>query len=273
MKRLCAIADLPRSTFYFRLQPKPREESDLVLRSRLQESQNTLNFTYGAKRMARHLLETYGEIYNHKRIANRMALWNLHAKIRRRRHPDSYYRKQKLEKASLPTNLLNRDFTAERPNQKLVTDVTFFRVDQGWLYLSAIQDLHNNEIIGYSFSRRLDMKFILATVDNVQNKVSWNGALFHSDRGWTYTNPSFTERLASLNLTQSLSRIGNPWDNAVIESFFGLLKSEIFYTVKLRLPADQLQGIIERYIEFYNKERILKKLGYLSPFQYRKLIA
>jgi len=101
----------------------------------------------------------------------------------------------------------------------------------------------------------------------------YTGAFFHSDRGWTYTNPSFTERLASLNLTQSLSRIGNPWDNAVIESFFGLLKSEIFYTVKLRLSADQLQGIIERYIKFYNKERIQKKLGYLSPFQYRKLIA
>lgn len=141
-----------------------------------------------------------------------------------------------------------------------MTDVTFFRVDQGWLYLSAIQDLHNNEIVGHSFSPRFDMKFIFASIESLKKVNSWNGALFHSDRGWKYTNPSFTETLASLNLRQSLSRIGNPWDNAVIESFFGLLKSEIHYSSKLRLSADELQLIIERYINIYNNERIQKKL-------------
>lgn len=223
--------------------------------------------------MAKHLQSTYGESYNHKRIANRMARWNLNAKIRRRRHPDGYYRKLKIEKEASPTNLLNRDFSAPGPNQKLVTDVTFFRVDQGWLYLSAIQDLHNNEIVGHSFSQRLGMKFIFASIESLQKRNSWNGALFHSDHGWTYTNPSFTEKLASLNLRQSLSRIGNPWDNAVIESFFGLLKSEIHYSSKLRLSAEELQLIIERYIKFYNNERIQKKLGYQSPVRYREMIA
>lgn len=273
MKRLCVIAGLPRSTFYFGLQPKRREENDQVLRQRLQESQERLDFTYGAKRMAKHLQEEYGEVYNHKRVADRMVRWGLNAKIRRRRYPDRYYRERKAEQASLPANHLKRDFSADRPKQKLVTDVTYFRVVGGWLYMSAIQDLHNKEILAHSVSGRLDMDLVLKSLGALPDDGSMRGCLFHSDRCWTYTHRAFITKLAILDLTQSLSRKGNPWDNAVIENFFGLLKSEIHYNPRSPLSANELQTILERYIGFYNKGRIQKKLGYRTPVQYRESIA
>lgn len=223
--------------------------------------------------MAKQLKEKYGEIYNHKRVADRMSRWGLNAKIRRRRFPERYYRERKIEQAALPANHLKRDFSTERPKQKLVTDVTYFRVVGGWLYLSAIEDMYNNEIIAYSFSRRLDMNFVLVSLGDLPDDGSVSGALFHSDRGWTYTHRAFTTKLASLGLRQSLSRIGNPWDNAVIENFFGLTKSEIYYNPKSPMPANDLQTILERYINFYNNVRIQKKLGYVSPVRYRELIA
>lgn len=273
MKRLCEIAYLPRSTFYFGLQPKRRDKTDQILRQRLQEAQERLNYTYGAKRMAKQLQKEYGEVYNHKRVADRMAQWGLNAKVRRRRYPTKYYREKKVDQDALPPNHLKRDFTAAMPKEKLVTDVTCFRVARGWLSLSAIQDLHNSEILAHSFSHRLDMELVLKSLGALPDDGSLCGALFHSDRGWTYTHRAFTSKLASLDLRQSLSRRGNPWDNAVIENFFGFLKSETYYDPRSPMPANDLQNILERYIDFYNKARIQKKLGYRTPIQYRESIA
>lgn len=273
MIHLCKIAEQARSTYYDRIHPKAKDERDEVLRQRLQETQEALDFTYGSKRMSEQLQRIYGEVYNHKRIANRMVRWGLNAKIRRRKHPDNYYRKKRADKKLLPTNILNRDFTADSPKKKLVTDITYFRVREGWMYVSAILDLYNNEVVSYSYSQRLDMKFVLESLIKLENDDSLSGVLFHSDLGWTYTNPSFRAKLKSMNFEQSLSRLANPWDNAVIESFFGTLKIETYYKSHSSIPAEKMQAIIERYIDFYNNNRIQKKLGYRSPVEYRKLVA
>ena len=271
MKRLCTIADLPRSSFYYHKHPKAKEAAEKVLHQRLQESQTRLDYTYGAKRMSHHLKRTYGETYNHKRVARAMAQWGLQAKIRRRRFPDRYYRTSKVKMENLPKNLLSRDFPAIEPNKKLLTDTTCFRVKEGWLHLSTIFDVFNNEIVSRRFSTRLDVPLALATLEALPMDKRLQGALFHSDRGFVYTNPKFAKALANMVFVQSLSRKQNPWDNAKMECFYGHLKSETIHRQGyLILPAARaLQFKLERYIDFYNNERIQKGLGYRSPREYR----
>lgn len=275
MKELCSVAEIPRSSFYYIIAPKAKTEYDQILQLRLKENQDELDFTYGAKRMAKHLTIKYGEVYNHKRVANRMHRWGLQSKIRRKRFPDGYYRTKNEKIANTPGNILNREFTASQSNKKIVTDITYLRVKEGWLFLSAVLDLFNNEIITHTYSRRLDMDLVLTTIGSLPKDGSLKDCIFHSDKGWTYTNQRYCNALAELNITQSFSRKANPWDNAGIESFFGILKSETIYRNdrKKLLSAAELQLKIEQYIEFYNTKRIQKKLGYQSPIQYRQSVA
>ena len=271
VKRLCQIANLPRSSFYYHKQPKVKEAAELILRQRLQESQTMLDYTYGAKRMSHHLKRTYGETYNHKRVARAMSQWGLQAKIRRKRFPDSYYRTTKAKRENLPENLLNRDFSAIEPNKKLLTDTTCFRVKGGWLHLSTICDVFNNEIVSRRFSTRLDIPLALATLEALPMDKRLKGAIFHSDRGFAYTNPKFFKALTDMVFVQSLSRKQNPWDNAKMECFYGHLKSETIHRHGFLVfpEARVLQSKLERYIDFYNNERIQKGLGYRSPQEYR----
>jgi len=274
VKRLCSIAGLPRSSFYYIQKPKKKDDATALLRQRLQESQTTLDYTYGAKRMAHYLTRTYGEVYNHKRIARAMARWGLQAKIRRKRFPDGYYRVNKERMESLPENILNREFSAIQPNRKLLTDTTCFRVKEGWLHLSAILDVFNNEIVSRHFSTRLDVPLAIATVEGLPVDNGMEGALFHSDRGFVYTNPCFGKTLTARGLVQSLSRRQNPWDNAKMESFFGHLKSETIHRQKSAgLPSESdLRSRLQQYIDFYNSDRIQKGLGYKTPREYRLLV-
>lgn len=271
---ICRTLNLPRSTYYYwKSHPK---EDDPVLVSAIRTIQERENFNIGSKRMARMLVsEGVCERINHKKVEGIMTRNGLHAKQRIRKHPSNYYRAKKQAAARLPTNTLNREFSADSPNRKLVTDITYIHIKSGWCFLSAVKDLYNNEIVAFATSQTLNMKLVLKTFLNLKENIgSLKGVLVHSDRGWTYTNAQFVSFLRREGSIQSLSAKGDCWDNASMESFFGTFKSETIHhddQYFRNLPYAEMVLVVQNYIHYYNHDRITEKLGWLSPVSYREL--
>jgi len=166
-------------------------------------------------------------------------------------------------------DLLRRDFKSIAPGVKLVADITYLPITNGFIYLSAIQDLYNNEIISYSLSARNDLALVFVTLNRAP---AMPGAVLHSDQGSQYTHKAYQERIGKMQLVGSHSRKGNCLDNACIESFFSHLKIEAFIGKSL-LSRDETVALVEEYIHFYNTERFQKRLGQLSPVKYREKLA
>jgi putative transposase len=170
-------------------------------------------------------------------------------------------------------NLLNRHFHADAPNQKWVTDVTWIPVGGQALFLSVIMDLFNNEIVAFHMSSRNDNELVLNTVRKaLEKRRDVSGTILHSDRGFQYTSYDYHNMLAQFSLRPSMSRRGNCLDNASIESFFSHLKTEALQHHHIQDP-EQAQIIIQRYIRFYNEERLQLKLNKLTPVEYRRQLA
>lgn len=166
-------------------------------------------------------------------------------------------------------NVLQRNFNAEAPNQKWVTDVTVFNIRGKKLYLSPVLDLYNSEIIAWNMDTHPGMDLVDKMLDDALRKLkSGDRPVLHSDQGWQYQMASYQEKLESKEVQQSMSRKGNCLDNAVVENFFGLLKSECWYNEKYE-DTEQLKNAVNEYIHYYNTERIKEKLKGLSPVQYR----
>ncbi len=167
-------------------------------------------------------------------------------------------------------NVLNRNFFSDLPKQKLVTDVTYLRINQKTYYLSVVQDLFNNEVISYTISRQNDGPLVLDSIKDALKLVKRNNdCIIHSDQGYQYTSVAYTLLLKELGIIKSMSRRGNCLDNACIESFFGHLKVESIYLNRLR-NYDELKALIDQYIYFYNNERIQAKLNKMTPIEYRQ---
>jgi transposase InsO family protein len=166
-------------------------------------------------------------------------------------------------------NVLERQFQAQRPNEKWVTDVTEFSVGGQKLYLSPVLDLFNGEIVAFETSRRPLFPMIGAMLRKAFVRLGPNERpLLHSDQGWQYRMPLYRDALRRQGITQSMSRRGNCLDNATVESFFGTLKSEFYYLNRFR-DLHELTSGLRKYIDYYNNERIRLKLGGLSPVEYR----
>jgi putative transposase len=166
-------------------------------------------------------------------------------------------------------DVLQRNFTASSPNQKWVTDVTEFSIKGEKLYLSPVLDLYNREIIAWNMATHPGMGLVEKMLNEALKRLKpGEEPVLHSDQGWQYQMARYQERLKSRNIKQSMSRKGNCLDNAVIENFFGLLKSECWHHEKYE-DAEQLRNAVEEYIHYYNNERIKLKLNGLSPVQYR----
>lgn len=193
---------------------------------------------------------------------------NIKCMIRRKK-----YRSYQGTQGKIAPDLLKRDFSAEQPNQKWVTDVTEFAVAGQKLYLSPILDLYNSEIICYELHTRPNYELVGKMLKTAFKKHSkTEGLLLHSDQGWHYQMKSYQRELQERGIRQSMSRKGNCLDNAVMENFFGILKSELFYTKKYS-TVEELQKDIKDYIKYYNNDRIKLKLNSKSPVQYRALAA
>ena len=270
LRRCLEVLGLSSSTYHFwkshenEENPKDKKLSEAI---RCVQEQN--RWAYGSKRMAKHLVqEGFAEKLNHKRVERVMGKFDLHARIRRRRYPKNYYLALKENPVELPGNVLARDFIADKPMQKLVTDITYLPTNEGWVYMAAVMDLWNREIVSYRISRHISLELVK---DVVSQLGPCRGTLIHSDKGWTYTHPIYIKHLKQLGFRQSMSRKGNCWDNACMENFFGLMKSETIKQSKELLSVDGMIKLIDDYIHWYNNQRIQKKLGYLSPVDFRKL--
>ncbi len=183
--------------------------------------------------------------------------------------PQPLFRPGSERLSALDAGFLARQFQADRPNQKWVTDVIEINVRGDKLYLSPVMDLYNGEIVAYEMRQRPLFPLVGNMLKKTLAKLTARDApLFHSDQGWQYQMPAYRRQLVEHGLTQSMSRKGNCLDNAAMESFFGTLKSELFYLNRFD-SVEQLQDSIRQYIHYYNHHRIKSKLKGLSPVQYR----
>lgn len=179
------------------------------------------------------------------------------------------YRSYKGQNGKIADNILKRNFKADKPNQKWATDITEFALCGQKIYLSPILDMYNGEIISYKISERPVLKQVLDMVEDALSNISCEEQIIlHSDQGWQYQHKSYQKLLRENNIIQSMSRKGNCLDNAVMENFFGILKSELFYLKKFE-TVDKFIRELEEYIDYYNNQRIKSKLKGLSPVEYR----
>jgi putative transposase len=177
-------------------------------------------------------------------------------------------------KHSLPVaeNLLKQQFKAEAPNEVWVSDLTYIHTEEGWLYCAAHKDLFNGEIVGYALGSRITKELVeRSLIRAVTAKRPPEGLIHHSDRGSQYCSPHYQKLLAQFGMKPSMSRKGNCYDNAPMESFWGTIKNELIYHCRYRTREEAIKEITE-YIElFYNRQRRQKRLGYLSPAAYERL--
>ena len=179
------------------------------------------------------------------------------------------YRSYKGEIGKVAPNLINRDFHAIAPNQKWTTDITEFSLFGKKLYLSPVLDMYNSEIISYSISDKPYLGQVIDMLDKAFAKIpDGTGLIFHSDQGWQYQHKQYQRRLKEKGIVQSMSQKGNCLDNAIMENFFGLLKSELLYLREFK-DINEFRDELEKYIYYYNNHRIKGKLKGLSPVQYR----
>lgn len=165
-------------------------------------------------------------------------------------------------------NIMNRDFKADRPNHKWATDISYIRTEQGFLYLSIIRDLYDNSIVAYRTETEQNIRLVLDTVIEAMSKEKVTEELqLHSDQGFQYTSQAYFNLTTSYNITRSMSRRGNPYDNALAEDFFSILKTECIHRIKLQ-TFEEARNIIDEYIYFCNNERIQLKTK-LTPLEKR----
>ena len=265
LRGLLKLAGLAKSTFYYRKNALRVGERHVELKTAIREIFIRHKGRYGYRRITATIRNT-GSTVNHKTVQRLMCEMKLKCLVRAKK-----YRSYRGAEGLVAPNLMNRQFSAARPNEKWATDVTEFNVGGAKLYLSPILDLFNGEIVSYEIAERPLFTMIQSMLTKAFAKlVSTDKPMLHSDQGWQYKMPIYRRLLAAQSITPSMSRKGNCLDNASIESFFGTLKSEYFYLNKFT-SIDQLRSGLREYIQYYNAERIKLKLRGLSPIQYRMM--
>ena len=236
---MCRFFNVSRSGYYDYVKRMEQPDRDLPLAEQIRACQSEVKQTYGYRRvqiwldLRRKKYQHYGDC--------------LH------RYP----------------NLLNRDFHADRPNQKWVTDISYIKTGQGFLYLSIIRDLYDNSIVAYKTGTEQNIHLVLSTVREARRKENVTVELqLHSDQGFQYTSQAYFRLTQSYGITPSMSRCGNPYDNALAENFFSILKTECIYRARPR-TYEEARLLIGEYIHFYNYQRIQLKTK-LTPMEYRR---
>lgn len=259
---MCAFFGVSRSGYYRYQKHRNEEDKDELLAKAIAECQQERGKIHGYRYI--HLwLEQRKDIYrNPKTVLRVMQKYGLLSEVRRKRWQgcgQAIYRY---------ANLLNRNFKASCPNQKWATDISYIPTAQGFLYLSVIRDLFDNSIVAYQTSKRQTVTLVLNTIRIAMEKEKVAGSLhLHSDQGFQYTSQAYFNLTKEYGITPSMSRRGNPYDNAMAENFFSILKTECIYRQKIQTFA-QAQELIDDYINFYNFERFQLKYR-LTPFEKR----
>ena len=261
ISEMCRFFDVSRSGYYDYVKRMDIPAKDLPLAEKISECQEKCGRTYGYRRV--HMwLERENIHHNPKTILRVMQKYNLLSEVRRKKYRNygEYIHRY--------PNLLNRNFKADKPNQKWVTDISYIKTGQGTLFLSIIRDLYDNSIVAYKTGTEQNINLVLSTIRAAKKKEKVTAELqLHSDQGFQYTSQAYFNLTKSYNITPSMSRKGNPYDNAMAENFFSILKTECIYRTKLRTYEDA-RILISEYIHFYNNERIQLKTK-LTPLELR----
>ena len=261
---MCRFFGVSRSGYYDFVKRLGRPEYDAELAEKIQECQNKVDKTYGYRRVWRWLRDRNIQ-RNPKTVLRIMKKYGLLSEIRRRRKWVNLG--QQLHKYE---NLLKRQFRADRPNIKWVTDISYIHTKEGVLYLSMIRDLYDNSIVVYKTATQQTVNLVLDTIRlamKMEKKRVAAELLLHCDQGFQYTSQAYFKLTQSYGITPSMSSKGNPYDNAMAENFFSILKTECIYRHKPKTFAEA-NDLIDRYIHFYNHERIQNKTG-VAPLTLR----
>jgi len=253
---------MARSTFYY--SRKPKADKWAVERQRIVELYHEHQGRYGYRRLTL-AMRNEGYTINGKTIRRLMQEAGIKCEVRMKK-----YKSYKGEVGKVAPNLLERNFKASAPHKKLVTDVTEFHLFGEKIYLSPVLDLYNSELLSYTIYKRPVLAMVTDMIAGTIAVIgSSSNAILHSDQGWQYQHKDYQKLLKDNNIIQSMSRKGNCLDNAVMENFFGLLKSELLYLRKFE-SAENFMDELKKYLDYYNNKRIKEKLNGMSPVQYRK---
>ena len=263
---LCTVLGVSRSGFYAWQDREPSKHSldDDKLAIEISAIHKASGGTYGSPRVHAEL-HAQGIAVSRKRVARLMRTLGLKGPRKRR------FKATTDSKHDLPVaeNLLDRKFEVDAPDVAWVTDITYVWTDEGWLYLAAILDLFSRRVVGFSMSERIDRALVLQALRLAAGRrVPDDGLMHHSDRGSQYASADYQQALGDLHVVCSMSRKGNCWDNAVAESFFATLKTELVYRRRFTTRAEAREAIFDFIETFYNPRRRHSTLGYLSPMQF-----
>ncbi|XWE63955.1 IS3 family transposase [Sporomusa sphaeroides] len=258
---MCRFFEVSRSGYYAWRKRRDRLDRDMPMSKLIAQCQQETKETYGYRRVRLWLLQKHCLVVNHKAVLRVMRKYGLLSSIRR---PRPLYQRQ--QRMNIYENKLNRDFHADRPNQKWVTDISYIHTGEGTLYLSAIKDLYDDFIVAYDMGTIQDNALVYRTIQKAKKEVA-DGLILHSDQGFQYTSHGYLNLTKQYGILPSMSRAATPLDNAPAENFFGILKTECIYRQKIQ-TIHQARHLIDQYIHFYNFERIKTKNGH-TPFQIR----
>lgn len=268
---MCKHLKVTRAAYYKWLKrdiSKIEQENEILVQL-ICEYDERFNHILGYRRMTDWINKLNGTHYSRNRVHRLMKELNIHSVIRRKKRKYTYSAPE-----TTAENTLGRDFNAEKPNQKWATDVTEFKWYEGpivhKLYLSAILDLYDRSVVAYIVSTRNDNKLVFDTFEQAIRLNPDAHPLFHSDRGFQYTNKAFQFKLSQQAMSQSMSRVGHCIDNCPIEGFWGIVKAEMYYLMKFENEGE-LRTAIDNYIHFYNYERFQERFGTKSPMEVRSM--
>ncbi len=263
MAGLLKVAGLARSTYYYQQQVAEQGDRDEALKTRVQDVFDAHSGRYGYRRVTAENRKA-GQKVNHKCVQRLMSDLGLKSLVRPKK-----FRTYKGEVGEVADNRLERNFEAAAMHEKWVTDVTEFKVGGEKLYLSPVMDLCNGEIIAFEMNTRPVLSLVTNMLRKALRKLGKDDKpVLHSDQGWHYQKSAYRQALKRSNVVQSMSRKGNCLDNAAMESFFAVLKTEYFYLQKFASIKELKKGLA-KYIHYYNHKRIKLRLNGLSPVQYR----
>ncbi len=268
---MCKVLDYPRSTYYDKQKEKPEnkwKKENKKLQKDILEIYDESNKVYGAPKIREKLKEKGYKNISIKRVQRHMKKLGIRSIVVKKYRPNST--KKVYEEGE---NLLNRDFSTTKINEKWVADITYIHTQKdGWTYLASILDLHTQKIVGYSFSKTMDTSLVLRALDNaITTQRPSKGLIIHSDRGSQYTSKEYRKAVETKEFRLSYSAKGCPYDNACIESFHAVLKKECVY-LNTFIDYNHARFVLFQYIEgFYNRKRIHSSINYMTPDAYENL--
>jgi len=247
VKAMCEFFGVSRAAYYAWVSQLEEKDPDQERMEQIQAVYEMTHKAYGYRRITIHLRQKLGLQINHKAVLRLMCKLGIRSQARK---PKLYKKLEEIGTYHRYPNVLNRDFVATKPNQKWVTDVTYIRTQQGWAYLSTIKDLYDGFIVAHVFERSNSIALVTQTLKQAKQKEKvTDGLVLHSDQGTQYTSQAYHVLVGQYNITPSMSRRGNCWDNAPMENFFGHLKEE--YLRQFKQPSfKDMRQLIDEYIRY-----------------------